>query len=66
MGSNNIEVVSRQLLLRKTAPWLGLGFGLGLRLVLVLGGNFPHGAVVLEPSEVYNLLKKEYKSKYSI
>ena len=38
---------TRQLPRRKSVPWLGLRIGLGL--VLVLGGNFPRGAIVLEP-----------------
>ena len=39
--------VSEQLLPRKIASQLGLGFGLGLGLVFRLG-EFPSGAVVLE------------------
>ena len=39
---------TRQLPRRKSVPWLGLRIGLGL--VLVLGGNFPRGAIVREPT----------------
>ena len=41
--------VSGQLPSRKIAPRLGLGFGLGLALKLGLRGQFPSGAIVLEP-----------------
>ena len=34
---------------RKIAPRSGSGFGLGLALELGLGGNFPRGAIFLEP-----------------